>query len=115
MSATLPQLRETPQGVTVKRQSEVPAKAQDSNLSASVTADSFYPPYYTSSSDDDRMSDLDRLDAILAPVMPVVLDESPPPTNSDTAAAATPGPSPTPRGGETDGSVRSAESLSIPR
>jgi hypothetical protein len=35
MSATLPRLRETPQGVTVKRQSEVPAEAQDSSLSAS--------------------------------------------------------------------------------
>jgi hypothetical protein len=35
MRATLPRLRETPQGVTVKRRSEVPAEAQDSSLSAS--------------------------------------------------------------------------------
>jgi hypothetical protein len=37
MRATLPRLRETPQGVTVKRRSEVPAEAQDSSLSASCT------------------------------------------------------------------------------
>jgi hypothetical protein len=68
-------------------------------LVCAVTADSFYPPYYASNSDDDRMSDLDRLDAILASAMSAVPDESAPSADSDTAAAARPGPSSSPRGG----------------